>query len=439
VLRSIGALLAVGAVALAVPRAVAAAGAAAEVVVETLGESLRGKLVSIDNRGLALATEGRDVVVPREDLLFVTRPLATGRADEAPEGGPGALGEVALVDGSRVPYSDSSIADGVLSLGQRRGDGTAWRVETPIDGVAWWRARPASSAAVNRQWRDIVDRPSTSDAVVVARGGGESLDFVEGVIQRVDAEGVRFVLDGEAVDVPWPRVFGLVFFRPSPPSVGEAASLDGAATRVTIEGDEGLRLVGDSITLDSAELTLASGPGRAAIGLDAVRRIDCSAGKLAYASRLPVLRREWTPRLAAGPTLPGEPVADRAFGGAPLALRFPDPRAAGLWFTRTFEHGWAVRSRGVVELRLPAGARRLRGWVGIDPATSATGRMVARIAIEGRTLLEAKIDGQTAPIAINEQLDSPESAERTLTLEVDYGENLDTGDHAHFADLRVTR
>jgi hypothetical protein len=417
--------------------------APAEVLVETLNESLRGELLRFDDDAIALSIEGGPVEVRREELVSVARSPTEGDQDGATT----PVGVVELVDGSIVPYTSHSIDGEKLRLEMMAGNANAWRVETALDAVVSWRTAPASSAAIDRQWREVVGRTSTSDLVVVLRGEGASIDFVEGVIERVDGAGVRFVLEGEGVDVVWPRVFGLVFFRPSPPNSAETTALEGAATRVVIEGEAGLRLAGDSVELDGDHLALSSGSLRAAVRLDTVRRIDCSAGKIAYVSSLPVLRCEGVPRFGGAAALPATPVADRALGGGPITLRFPDPRAPegwpGLWILKRYEHGWAVRSRGVVELRLPAGARRLRGWVGIDPATAAAGRLVARVVVDGRTLVEAPIDAQTAPIAIDESLDESakgaESAERTLTLEVDYGENLDTGDHAHFADLRVTR
>ncbi|MGL4512732.1 MAG: NPCBM/NEW2 domain-containing protein [Lacipirellulaceae bacterium] len=427
--------------------ALVATGAPAQPVmtrIETLEGPTAGMLRSLDSEALRIDVDGELTAVPTDQVVrleFDTPADTPARAR---------LGEVTLVEGSVVPFEMARFAAESVRLEIGPVDRPALRVDTPLGNVLSWRT-PASlpdpdSAALESQWRAIAVRSATTDAVVVRSKGGASIDFIDGVVERVGAEGVGFAVEGEAIDVPWSRVFGLVFFRPGA-STEAAPTLDRGSARVIVTGAAGLRLVATSVEMKDGRFAYELGGARGTVGVALVESLDYSAGTVVFASEMAVEESRWTPLAEGAPTrdpgavltLPGAPVADHALGGEPLSLRFADPRAPRVWQTKRFARGWAIRSRGTVTLRLPAGARRLRGWVGIDPLTAESGAAIARVLVDGAEVLKATIDGDTPPVEVDAPLGAAVATPRVLTLEVDYGDNLDTGDNVHFADLRVTR
>ncbi|MEM9123247.1 MAG: MFS transporter [Pseudomonadota bacterium] len=80
-----------------------------------------------------------------------------------------------------------------------------------------------------------------------------------------------------------------------------------------------------------------------------------------------------------------------------------------------------------------AAPRRLKGRVGLDPSCVRSGSAKVTVLADSGVIWTGAVDGTTEPVEINAPLKNAVD----LTLRVDYGDNLDAGDHVHFANLRV--
>jgi hypothetical protein len=392
------------------------------VAIETTGEEIVGRLLSLDSDGDLRLAEGDGPRLKSGDVLNVVfegagRPAINRPALERP-----ALGEVELVDGSRFAYVDVGFVDQSIQFELRDGVSLATRVTE----IAWWRIGRGEG----------IERATTggaSDVLVVKRRDG-SFAPVEGVVVAVSAEGVRFALDAddgaEPVDADWSRIGGLRFYR----TLTRSSDTPGVILTLT----DGSRVVVQEVRYANGQAVWSDGSASA----DAIASLDLSAGRVLAIRDLPLADAQWTPYFA----IDGKDLAEgkgyafnRSLLGGPLALRYPDRRAPGAWpavsVERTSSHGVALRSRGELRFDLPDGSRRVRGWIGLDPGATLAGAAEVKILTNDATLWSGVIDGQTAPVA----LDAPIDGAATLTLQVDYGDNLDAGDFVNFCDLRVIR
>jgi len=100
-----------------------------------------------------------------------------------------------------------------------------------------------------------------------------------------------------------------------------------------------------------------------------------------------------------------------------------------------YPKGLALRSRTVLQYRLPPEMNRFVAIAGIDPATADQGNVQLKISTGDQVLWQGEIEGSAPPVEIQVELNGA----RKLSLLVDYGSNLDFGDRLHLVEARVTK
>lgn len=390
--------------------------AAPPVVVETLDEQLSGRLAELSGAWVVL--EGDTFARLRRDEVLAIR-FESDRPRRAQESLPS---EVTLTDGSRFAYTRADVQGEAVRFERPEGS----TLETPIASIHRWRLdRTVSEEAAG-------DGP-VADRLLVKNRAGDTVTPVDGVVLGVTADGIRFALDGaqdgEPVKAPWRRLAEVRFFR-------EAG--DPAPALAALALHDGGRLIADRLQFNTdGDLAYESAIGtRGVVEIGQVESIDLSAGRVHQVGALPVLHTEWRPYFD-GPTGRRGHAFGESLSRQRLRLRFPDPRLPNGWpkisVERGFDDGVALRSQGEVRLALPSTPRRLKGWIGLDPVAARAGSAEVRVLADERTVWSGLVDGTTRPVELNEAL----HGERTLTLRVDYDDNLDAGDQVHFAELRV--
>ncbi|MEQ8848424.1 NPCBM/NEW2 domain-containing protein [Botrimarina sp.] len=388
------------------------------VTVETIDQQHVGELVALGERHVQLRGDTH-ISTPAESVLRIEF--------QNPKGPNGAArGSLTLVDGAVFAYERYEIDGEQLRL---TGPGDSYEAVVRLGAIAAWRLDEAVSAS---------DSESTADTIWVRSRRSPTPKAVDGVILELSADVVRFALDAEAadqaIDVPWERVAGLRFYRPADRAEPQPG--------YWIDTAGGSHIAAAQIECDRLdELRWESDGSHGAAAIDSVVSLDASAGRVAPVSQLGLLDQQHNPYF------PGQPDPFRgdafrlnaAIDGGPLHLNFPDPRLPGAWpgvrVVRPYRSGVAVQSGTTLRFALPDGAQRLKGYVGLDPAAYRAGDAQVTVGADDRELVAARVRGVTRPIEINEPLNGA----RQLTLRVGYGENLDTGDRVHFADLRVIR
>jgi hypothetical protein len=390
------------------------ASAAPLVTIETIGEEVVGRLDSIDSRDGVRLIEGESPRLPSSDVLKIVFEDAKRSA-----WGSVAVGELELVDGSRFEYVGVVFAEQIVQFELHSGV----RVATPVTNIASWRIGSD----------DTLDSASTngaSDVLVVKRRDGGYAP-VEGVVVELSSEGIRFALEAddgaEPVEAPWSRIGGIRFYRTD--------NRQGSEHPVIVTLINGGRVAAEEVGYADGRVHWSQ--GEAPVG--AVASLDLSGGRVVPVKELKHLADEYAPYFQEEGAKAKGYAFDESLLGGPLALRYPDRRAPGAWpavsVKREFARGVALRSRSELRLELPEGAKRVRGIVGLDPGVTLAGSAAVRIVADDKTLWSGALDGDSAPEVIDEPLESA----TTLTLQVDYGDNLDAGDFVNFCDLRVIR
>jgi hypothetical protein len=386
------------------------------------GGSATGSVVSWDRAGLTLETGDGKQKLPAGRLLQVHWQGADQDAGKDAR-------FLELVDGSRLAIADFTVKDHVAVV-------TAPHVDRPLkirtDLIRGVELQPASDAS-RAAWHELATKKPAGDVLLVAKRGGESVDYLEGVLGDLSAEEARFDWDGEKVTIKRSKIVALAYYHDKPSDMSDALC--------EIETADGSKLSARDVDLADGKLRVTTRAGvRLELNAGNVRRADFSAGKLAYLSDMTPVVARWTPRIATpmSPELKkayGMPRSDQSFAGSALSLLWKDDSLPARRDLRVYAKGLAIRSRTELEYRLPSGMRRFTAIAGIDPLAVAQGHVELQIRADGKMLWQGAVAGQRPPV----ELDLDLAGARRLQLLVDYGQNLDFGDRLHLVEARVTK
>ena len=374
---------------------------APQVEVSTIsGTTHTGTLQAIDAGNWTLIIDGKPIELPAAAVL-----------EARLTGDPPVLAmkpphEVTLLDGTRLSAAQVAIAgDGVTVTSP-----TAGELRLPRKSLSSIRL-VESPSTVYAAWLALQKRERRQDMLIVQKG--ETLDFVEGVIGNISAESVTLLLDGEGVDVPREKVFGIVFYN------RDTASAKAEGVVELTNGDR-LTVTGLTAAADSLKLTLTSGSD-VVIPVSSMRSIDYSFGKLTWLSSLEPrdLKREF--RFIE----PADAMRnDRDLSGK--SLRLGD---------RIFSRGVSVRSKTQLRYRLNGDYTRFQCWAGIQQGFSGDVRLT--ISVDGVKAFDELVKPTDEEAR---RIDLETSGRFNLEILVDYGSvESDIGDHLTLGDARLLR
>lgn len=402
----------------AVTAAVAAAGLVARVEAQTrasvatiAGETLAGELVGIDAAGnLLLRIETAERSLPLDQLLEV-RPESAQPVTSV------GLGTATLRSGQRLAVLVRGVGDDgrklVLEVPPARAP-----IDVPVHALRALRFMPASAADAAGFAAAVADE-GRRDLLFAKRGEIVRLTVLFKRFEQVGDE-VRAVVEfggKEQPGQPFDTLYGLVFGQGAVPDpqagpratvhvagggsfTGALTGLDPAADRCALRLDEGA-------TLD--------------LPLRHVARVTFRSDRLLYLSDLDPASVEQTPALTR--TWPW--LRDRAPLGDDLRLGGKSHRRGLVLIPRT-------------RLTYDIGGRFdwFEATIGIDDRAGDVADATIRVFGDGKVLFELQHLGRKTP---PQALRLAVKDVRQLTLEADFGERLDLGDHCVFADARVRR
>jgi hypothetical protein len=170
------------------------------------GQKGEGTLTGLDAKGAIVRIDQQDVTIPSDQIQSI-RMVGT----VAPFPADLMSVELGLVDGSRIRAKDF------------QGEGQQWRVwavdaqgkaldplPVPDSNIKWVRFRGLTPNEVSA-WQGMLDEEATSDVLVISRDAG--LDRLQGVIQSIGEQRVRFDFDGQPLDAARSKFLGAVWLR----------------------------------------------------------------------------------------------------------------------------------------------------------------------------------------------------------------------------------
>lgn len=376
----------------------------AETLVEAAridGTTQRGDLVACFPEVRIRSAES-DVAVAWSDLLHLRNLANAAIVGAASKGGSlrFVLSDGSSFDGSIVTGGEGEFEVEIGSYGRFRLDFSLLASIHAVD------ARPA---ALERLEALAADGERTSDVAVIARG--EQVLVLTGTAHGATSERLKFEWNGKVNEIAWERVAGLLLARPTP---------RGAACLLTTVAGEVFagRVTGG----DTESLVLQSGIlDRITFAWDRVLRIDCRSDRYVFLSDLrpqtyrveSLFGRDWP--LGVDITLLRQPIV---LGG------------------RQYAKGIVMHSRSEAMYRFEMPYAQFAATVGISDEIREHGCVTMRVLGDGRVLWEGeRIRGGDAPREVLVSL----RGVRELTLQVDYDDDLDLGDHAVWAFARLLR
>jgi hypothetical protein len=389
--------------------------AATPVELQTLdGQKLSGELKELSVERIVLSSADGEKSVDTSNVLG----LSVGK--ESPTATPVAPAKISieLVDGSRLRAASFTATKGTATVELQGGA----KAELATSGIRYVRFddMAAGSAELTKQWEEILAQKAGGDVIVLRKKS--ALDYAEGVVRRVADEDVDFELGGETLELKRNRVEAVLYFRAAEPELADARCV------VHLSGGSHIDAANAELKGENLAVT-SSGGAQLELPLSACSRIDFSVGKIQFLSDLEPDAKEITPYIGGPASLAAytsllEPRRDTNFGGEPLKI-------AGVQHAK----GVALHSRSRLSYRLGGKFRQFSALAGIDDAMASSGNVVLRISGDGRTLWEGTIKGGEEP----KQLDLDLTGVRRLELLVDYGDDLDVGDHLLLCEAKLLK
>ena len=394
----------------------------APVEVQTLtGESIVGQLVELKQDRIAIAVGGERREISRTELSKVT---FTKKSDLASV----PTVWVELVDGSVLPATSFSVQGGQAELVPAG----AAAVKLAVRLVRSVRFKQ-QNAEQRSEWDKIRGSRARSDLIAIRKA--DRIDYIKGVLREVDAKTVQFELDGERIPVAIEKVEGLIYHQ--------TGVVDLAPELFRVTDGYGTRLAGASLTAtaDSVRFTTSTGV-QIERRYNDLRQLDFSAGKIVYLSDVMPQAVEWTPFFEA-PQLSESlqefyrPKMDRALTRGKssdkegkLQLMVDEEGTIA-----TFDKGIAMHSRSSIKFDVPVDVRRFRALVGIDARVRQHGHVRFVVRGDGGELYAADVSGTGLPSDVSIDI----TGVRQLELFVDFGKNLDVGDHLNLCNARLIK
>lgn len=366
------------------------------------GTLFRGELLACFP-DVRIRTADSDVSMAWADLMHLRN---TGGPSITAQPAPGA-GRLRFV------LSDGSAFDGVVvAEGEKDFEveiGSYGRFRLDFSVVSSIRTADASPAALERLETLAADGERTSDIAVIARG--EQVLVLTGVARSAAPDRLRFEWNEKVNEIAWNRVAGLLLARTTPRS---------AACRLTTT--EGEVFAGRVSGGDSESLVLQSGIlDRITFAWSRIARVDCRSDRYVFLSDV----RPQTYR--------AESFFDRDW---PLGLDASLLRQPITLGGRQYAKGLVMHSRSEVMYRFDTPFSQFAATVGISDEMRESGCVTMRVLGDGRVLWEAEqVRGGDVP----REVLVPLRGVRELTLQVDFDDDLDLGDHAVWAFARLLR
>jgi NPCBM/NEW2 domain len=379
------------------------------------GQTIDGQLKAITADVVSIATDGATQAISLTDVLEI---LHTSQKTAAKQ-----VQEVRLKDGSVL--SCDTIRRAAHSLTAE--SSVLGSLTIPATSVAAVRLQKLDDS-VAAQWTTFLGRNADKDLLVVPKRDGSGLDFLSGIVSSVSNTEISFLLDGDTIPVPAPRVFGIVF-------ADNTESAMSASTAVTTISHD--TLLATQVTVANEELQCRASWGQQlTLPLDAVTRIDLSRGRIHYLSDLKPIAENFMgidpegdlfaglidPRIAR--TLYG-PARDHTIEGrSPLRLR-----------GQTFARGLCIHSKTELVFALDRKYKSLEAIAGVDDqvAFNLNRQVLLIVSADGDELYRHTFNSQDDPVTLS----IPVSDAQTLTILVDYADNNSQCDWLDLADARL--
>lgn len=403
--------------------------ASIEVQVDLLdGEPITGSLAAMTADELTLTIDGKSTSVPLNNVI------ALNNSDEAtlPES---EHGQLLLIDGSGMTGNLQDINAKEVICSAVFED----RLTVPRTAVRAIRLAPEKSEWTE-QWSAFLERNNEDDLLILKKRDGSGLDFYGGVISATSDDKVDFILDGDSVPVPLTRIYGLVF------AVQESKDNDTISVRLS----DGSTVKAASLEVQDRTLRLKTFWNQTiTLPLSTVQSIDFSSGRFHYLSDLDPVKETYRGIHPDGSLLEDLLKADDVLGEEALSLwklqrdRLPMGPSGPLPLKlrgKIYRKGVWLFPSCRIDYALDGRYSRFQSIVGVDDEVAFncsrgdhSSKVKLTLLADGDEAWSQLIEAPADPLTID--LDVADV--RTLSVDVDFGDNDSACDFLDLADARL--
>ncbi len=315
-----------------------------------------------------------------------------------------------LANGDCIPFQQLRLAEEKFSFRHPRLDGGK-ETSLPMAAVALlWHDAPAKTLDAEMLYRRLRTGKRTRDVVCLLNG-----DTVAGTLIGMDKGNIEIEVEKRRVALKRTQLAYLAFNT----ELTESPQPKGAFARLTLT--DGSRMTLTSATSDAATLTATTVFGaRLSAPLTDTAALDLFGGRCSYLSDLKEGKYEFQPYLDADwPFAVNGNVAEH-----PLRLG-----------GSTYDKGISMHSRSRLSYALNGAYRRFEAVAGLDDFDGRHGNVRLRVLADGKPLIDRALTGRDGAMPIRLSVEGT----RTLTLEVDFGENGDVCDVVDWCDARLLK
>lgn len=275
-------------------------------------------------------------------------------------------------------------------------------------------ASPKEFPKANRLFRAALSSRLPGQDVLITRAI-EDAKTLRGRLEGLDSQGGSFVFGEPARDFKTEKIFGVVF-------AAGAGRERPQRHQVTVTLTDGSVFSGRIERADVYSIRIETSLGVTAdVPLAAVASIYVHSDRVVYISDLTVagqrvqglMHRSWPVRF------------DQSLSGGPLSIG-----------GRLFEKGLGVHSLTELTFEIAGNFETLVATIGIDDSVRPRGSVLFRILGDSRLLFNSGVVTGTDP---PRDVIVDVAGVKTLTLTVDYADELDLCDHAAWGDARLLK
>lgn len=275
-----------------------------------------------------------------------------------------------------------------------------------MSGIRWLRHE--TPAAKQEFDRTLTNPDTTEDKLLILRD--DRVTVVGGVLESLSDVGGTFRYRGRSVPLQMDRTYGIVFAE----GVGEAARSEAICRTIDEQSWAGAL---EASSPESVRVALAWGE-TITLPVEHLSRIEFRSANAVYLSDLEPVEYVFEPF---GVTRWGYRM-DRSVANRPIRLG-----------DRLFEHGIGMHSQSRLTFAKPPEARRFATTIGIDEAVTSHGSVVFRVLADGEEVFDSgQVEHNDEPKSVDVEIGKAQQ----ITLVVEFGDGLDIGDQANWADAR---
>lgn len=371
------------------------------------GGAIEGAWLGIQGGQFKLSVEGKETLLAPEELMGLHWMATTSRPD-AVATRPGDDVLVHLADGSRfnaritdtqgetVRLQTSLLADLELKLSQ-------------LAAIRF--SREPLPAAEKAFAEALASRDPTQDTLIIVQDG--QVNAVRGTLEKLTETGGAFKWRNRSIPVDRSRMFALVLATgagaPSTPQARCVLNDQSVWAGRLVGGDE-----------KTVRMELTAGPVLA-ISVDLLSDIRFRNDHMVFLSDLEPSNYQFKP----WGTTRWPYRKDRSAANRPIQIG-----------GELFDRGIGMHSAASLTYTLNEPFRQFAATVGIDDAVGSRGNVVFRVLADGREVFNSgPLTGRDEPRPVLVELNGA----RTLQLLVDFGDELDIGDQADWANARLIK